>query len=139
MIKVSVPRDISAVKTKVALNLTKRQIICLGAAVLIGMPTYFLARKWLGTEAGALLMMAATLPLFFLAMFERDGLPAEKYLYLVLRQRYLTPGIRRYRQEDAYKKMEEIDRMRKEAERIERRRQDARKTNRKPKCRKTEY
>ena len=122
MIRASVPRDPSAIKTKVALNLTKRQIVCFGAAALVGLPTYFLVKRVLGTEAGALMMMVATLPLFFLGLFERDGLPAEKYLYLVLRQRYLTPGIRRYRQENAYRRIEDIDRMRKEAERIERRR-----------------
>lgn len=32
---ISVPRDLSKVKTKVFMNLTKRQILCFGAGALI--------------------------------------------------------------------------------------------------------
>ena len=34
---ISVPRDLSKVKTKVFMNLTKRQILCFGAGALIGL------------------------------------------------------------------------------------------------------
>ena len=37
MAYVSVPKDLTRVKNKVAFNLTRRQIICFGAAGLIGM------------------------------------------------------------------------------------------------------
>lgn len=37
---VNVPKDLSRVKTKVALNLTKRQLICFGAAAVVGVPAY---------------------------------------------------------------------------------------------------
>ena len=35
---VSVPKDLTKVKNKVVLNLTKRQIICLAIAAAIGLP-----------------------------------------------------------------------------------------------------
>lgn len=38
---ISVPRDLSKVKTKVFMNLTKRQILCFGAGALIGVPVFF--------------------------------------------------------------------------------------------------
>ena len=38
---ISVPRDLANVKTKVAFNLTKRQLICFGAAALVGVPLFF--------------------------------------------------------------------------------------------------
>ena len=38
---ISVPRDLSKVKTKVFMNLTKRQILCFGAGALIGVPVSF--------------------------------------------------------------------------------------------------
>lgn len=41
---VSVPKDLTKVKNKVVLNLTKRQIICLTIAAAIGLPFYFLTR-----------------------------------------------------------------------------------------------
>jgi len=39
---VPVPKDLSRVKSKVAFNLTKRQIICFAAAAAVGIPMYFL-------------------------------------------------------------------------------------------------
>lgn len=45
MAYVSVPKDLTKVKNKVAFNLTKRQIICFGVGALIGIPFYFLTRS----------------------------------------------------------------------------------------------
>ena len=93
-ISVQVPKDLSGIKTKVALNLTKRQIICFSGAAVTGIPLYFLTKGWIGTSAASLLMMGAMLPFFFFAMYEKNGFPAEKILYFMLRQKILTPGIR---------------------------------------------
>ena len=41
---VSIPKDLTKVKTKVVLNLTRRQLVCFGSAAAIGVPTYFLTR-----------------------------------------------------------------------------------------------
>ena len=41
---ISVPRDLTKVKSKVMFNLTKRQLICFGMAVLIGVPSFFLMK-----------------------------------------------------------------------------------------------
>ena len=38
---IPVPRDLTRVKTKVFLNLTKRQLPCFGLAALIGVPSFF--------------------------------------------------------------------------------------------------
>lgn len=103
---VPVPKDLSRVKTKVALNLTKRQLICFGTAAAIGLPTYFLTRKSIGTEAAVLLMMVLMLPLFFLAMYEKDGQPAEKLLRNYLRAR-IWPKIRTYKTENLYEYIEQ--------------------------------
>lgn len=103
---VPVPKDLTKVKTKVALNLTKRQIICFGAAALVGVPTYLLTRTSIGTEAAVLLMIGLMLPFFFLAMFEKDGQPAEKIIRNYIRAK-LWPGKRVYRTENLYKYLEE--------------------------------
>ena len=92
-ISVPVPKDLSGIKTKVALNLTKRQIICFSGAAITGVPLYFLTKGVLGTQAAALIMVGVMLPFFFLAMYERDGFPAEKILYFMIRQKMLTPGM----------------------------------------------
>ena len=41
MAYVSVPKDLTKVKNKVAFNLTKRQIICIGIGAAIGIPFFF--------------------------------------------------------------------------------------------------
>ena len=42
MAYVPVPKDLTAVKTKVLFNLTKRQLICFGSGALVGIPLFFL-------------------------------------------------------------------------------------------------
>ena len=42
---IPVPRDLTKVKSKILFNLTKRQLICFGAAALIGVPSFFSAQK----------------------------------------------------------------------------------------------
>ena len=45
---VNVPNDLSKIKTKIAFNLTKRQLICFGIGAAIGIPTYLLTRGAIG-------------------------------------------------------------------------------------------
>ncbi|MCR4908764.1 MAG: PrgI family protein [Lachnospiraceae bacterium] len=118
-IAVDVPKNLSGIKTKVALNLTKRQLICFGAAAATGIPLYLVTKKAIGTDIAAIIMIAVMLPFFLLAMYEKDGMPAEKVLKLVIRQKYLSPGIRRYRSENLFRQMEERENMRREVIRLE--------------------
>lgn len=118
-ISVPVPKDLSGIKTKVALNLTKRQIICFSLAALVGVPLYFVTKGILGTQGAAFLMVGAMLPFFFLAMYERDGFPAEKILYFMIRQKLLTPGIRPYKSENLYEQLEEQEKLRREVRELE--------------------
>lgn len=118
-ISVPVPKDLSGIKTKVALNLTKRQLICFSAAAVVGVPLYFFTKEMLGTEGAMFLMVGAMLPFFFLAMYERDGFPAEKILYFRIRQKFLMPGIRPYKSENLYKQLEEQEKLRREVKELE--------------------
>ena len=99
---VNVPNDLSKIKTKMAFNLTKRQLICFGGAAAIGIPSYLLAREPLGNTGAMFLMLAVMLPAFLLAMYEKDGLPFEKVVRNVLRARFLRPGVRPYQTENIY-------------------------------------
>ena len=60
-ISVAVPKDLSGIKTKVAMNLTKRQLICFGGAGAVGIPLYIFTKGAIGTQASALLMVAVML------------------------------------------------------------------------------
>lgn len=84
-----------------------------------GHPLLYFHKGVIGTQASALIMVALMLPFFFLAMYEKDGFPAEKILYFMLRQKILTPGIRPYKSENLYRQLEEKERMKKEVRYLE--------------------
>ena len=79
-ISVAVPKNLSGIKTKVALNLTKRQLICFSGAGAVGIPFYIFTKGFIGTQASALLMVADIQPYLFHAMYAQDGFPAEQIL-----------------------------------------------------------
>jgi hypothetical protein len=97
-----VPNDLSKIKSKLAFNLTKRQILCFGGAALIGIPAYFLLRSIIGNTAALFLMIAIMLPAFLLAMYEKDGLPFEKVLRNIIRSRFIYPSKRPYQTDNFY-------------------------------------
>lgn len=101
---VNVPNDLSKIKTKIAFNLTKRQLICFGGGAVVGIPAYLLCRSAIGSTGALFVMLAVMLPAFLLAMYERDGLPFEKVVGNIIRARFLRPGIRPYRTENLYAK-----------------------------------
>jgi len=100
---VNVPKDLNRVKTKVALNLTRRQLICFSAAGLVRVPLYLLTRQGLGNDMAALLMVLVMLPLFAFALYEKDGMPLEAFIGNYIRVRFLYPRIRPYQTENFYR------------------------------------
>ena len=82
---VNVPNDLSKIKTKMAFNLTKRQLVCFGSAGAVGIPAYLLTRGTLGNTGAMFLMLGIMLPAFLLAMYEKDGLPFEKVVRNIIR------------------------------------------------------
>ena len=99
---ISVPRDLTKVKSKVAFNLTKRQLVCFGTAALIGVPLFFVLRDSGGNTAATLGMMAVMLPMFFLAMYQKNGQSAEKILRYYFQARFVRPKIRPYKTNNYY-------------------------------------
>lgn len=104
MAYVSVPKDLTKVKNKIVLNLTKRQIICILIAAMLGVPFYFATRNLIGTSNAATGMVLLMLPAFFFALYEKDGMHLEQILMNVIRVRFLRPGVRKYETENLYEK-----------------------------------
>jgi len=103
---VPVPFDLSKVKSKILFNLTKRQLICFGLAAIVGIPTYFLTKEVIGNSAAVIIMILFMLPAFFMAMYEKNGQPAEKILRNILRSQWFYPQTRPYRATNFYKTIE---------------------------------
>ena len=99
---ISVPRDLTRVKSKVMFNLTKRQLICFGLAALIGVPSFFLLKTVVKVNTAVMGMMVIMMPFFFLAMYEKNGQPLEVILNHMMQAVFKRPKIRPYMTDNYY-------------------------------------
>ena len=116
---VPVPKDLTKVKTKVAFNLTKRQLVTFGLGGLVGIPAYLFTRGSIGNESAALLMIGLMLPFFAFGIYEKDGQPLEKVLKNFVNVTFLRPPGRPYRTNNGYAALMRQAGFDKEAEQIE--------------------
>ena len=115
---ISVPRDLSKVKTKVFMNLTKRQLLCFGAGALVGVPLFFVLKSTGNISFAAMGMIVVMMPMFFLAMYEKDGQPLEVVAKQFYESRFKRPKIRPYKTNNYYAAVMRQYQAEKEVERI---------------------
>lgn len=115
---ISVPRDLTKVKSKVMFNLTKRQLICFGLAALAGVPSFFLLKLAFSISTSVMIMMVIMMPFFFLAMYEKHGQPLEVFLKHFIQANFVRPKTRPYKTDNYYaalirqaKAEEEVDKI----------------------------
>ena len=118
MAYVSVPKDLSKIKSKVLFSLTQRQLICFSAGAIIGVPLFFLLRNRIGVSSAALVMMFVMVPAFLLAMYEKNGQPLEKVLWNIINVLFLRPKQRPYRTNNFYAVIERQQNLDKEVSAI---------------------
>ena len=95
MAYIQIPKDLNKVKTKVAFNLTKRQLIGFCAAGVVGFPTYFLCKDIFPSDVAVILMICVMLPFLFITFYEKDGLPFEKYAKFIYQHKVYQSHERR--------------------------------------------
>ena len=66
------------------------------------MPLFFVLRDAAGNSGATLGMMAVMLPMFFLAMYQKNGQPAEKILRYYFQARFVRPKVRPYKTRNYY-------------------------------------
>ena len=115
---ISVPRDLTKVKSKVMFNLTKRQLICFGLAALVGVPSFFLLKLAFSISTSVMIMMVIMMPFFFLAMYEKHGQPLEVFLKHFIQANFVRPKVRPYQTDNYYEALirqakaeEEVDKI----------------------------
>lgn len=118
MAYVPVPKDLSQVKTKVIFNLTKRQLICFAAALVVGLPLFFLLKGSVGTSLAAFAMILVMLPCFLFAMYEKHGQPLEVVLKNIIQTKFIRPKERPYKTENFYSLLEKQRKLEKEVSAI---------------------
>ena len=99
---ISVPRDLTKVKSKLVFNLTKRQLICFSVAALLGVPSFFLIKQIASVSTAAIGMMMIMMPFFFLAMYEKNGQYLEVILGHLIEATFIRPKERPYKTNNYY-------------------------------------
>lgn len=115
---VTVPKDLTKVKSKVLFNLTKRQLISFSLGLLIGIPLYFATKEPLGNSSAAMLMILTMLPAFLFALYEKNGQHLEVITRNMIRVLVLRPKKRPYKTNNFYAVMERQNQLDKEVYRI---------------------
>ena len=103
---ISVPRDLTKVKSKVMFNLTKRQLICFSVAALIGVPSFFLIKSVASLSVAAFCMIAIMMPFFFMSLYEKNGQPLEVILKHFIDATFIRPKQRPYKTNNYYSALE---------------------------------
>ncbi len=118
MAYVTVPKDLTNVKTKVLFNLTKRQLICFGSGALVGIPAFFLLKNIMNTSSAAICMILVMLPFFMFAIYEKNGQPLEKIVGNIIRMYFVRPKQRPYRTKNFYTMLSRQQKLNREVKRI---------------------
>ena len=127
MAYVPVPKDLSRIKTKVAFNLTKRQLIFFAAALLVGLPLFFLLKGSTGTSLAAFVMILVMLPCFLFAMYEKHGQPLEVIIRQMVEVKFIRPKERPYQTNNFYDALIRQNKLDKEVQAIVKRSNKTRK------------
>ena len=94
MAYVTVPKDLTKIKSKMLFGLTKRQ--------LVGVPLFFLSKGSMGTTSAALCMILVMLPFFLFALYEKNGQTLEVILGHLIQCKFVRPKRRIYQTNNAY-------------------------------------
>ena len=132
MAYVTVPKDLTKVKTKVALNLTKRQLVCFSMAAAVGVPLFFLIKGSVPQTAATFLMVLAMLPFFLFAMYEKHGQPLETVIKNIVETKFVRPKERPYQTENFYAVLEKQRKLEKEVSAIVKGTNKGKRTGKKP-------
>ena len=115
---ISVPRDLTKVKSKVMFNLTKRQLICFSVAALFGVPSFFLIKQVASVSTAAMGMMVIMMPFFFLAMYEKNNQHLEVIMGHLIEATFIRPKQRPYQTDNNYSALERYKEAQREIDEI---------------------
>ena len=99
---ISVPRDLTKVKSKIMFGLTKRQLICFSVAALFGVPSFFIIKYFTSVNTAVMGMVVVMMPFFFLAMYEKNGQPLEVVMKHMIETVFIRPRVRPYKTDNYY-------------------------------------
>ena len=102
---VKIPKDLNDIKEKFMFNLTKRQVICFGIGLAIGMPIFFLTRNAVGMSTAIMFMGIAAAPAIICGLYKKNGVFFEQHIKFMI-DYFKRPRQRYYRSTNIYRCIE---------------------------------
>ncbi len=113
---VKIPKDLSLIKQKFLFGLTKRQAVCFGIGLAMGLPAFFVTKFLINNLTISVFAMGIfAFPGIACALFQKNGIFFEQYLKLVITF-FRKPRVRTYQPLSAFKAIDnqiEYNRLRK--------------------------
>ncbi len=96
MIEIKIPKEITDYKEKFLFGLTVRQLVSAVVALAICVPLFIFGKDYLGEDLVGWIIILVAIPVFAFGFFRYDGMPFEKFLALIYRQKGVEPQKRKY-------------------------------------------
>lgn len=93
---VQIPKDLNDIKEKFIMGLTKRQGICFGIGLALGVPVFFAARNFVGMSTAIIAMGIVAAPAILCGLYRKNGVFLEKQAKF-MREYFTRPRKRYYR------------------------------------------
>ena len=102
MAYVTIPKDLSKVQSKVLFGLTKRQVICFGAAAIIGVPLFLFDQRGAGHHHGGALHDFGHAALLPVRHVREERAALEVFLGHLIENKFIRPKTRIYQTNNLY-------------------------------------
>lgn len=96
MIEIKIPKEITEYKEKFLFGLTTRQFVSVIAALAVCVPLFIFGKDYLGEDVIGWAIILVAVPIFAFGFFKYDGMPFEKFLGMLYRQKWVEPQRRVY-------------------------------------------
>ena len=96
MIEIKIPKEITDYKEKFLFGLTVRQLVSAVVALAICVPLFIFGKDYLGDDMVGWIIILVAIPVFAFGFFKYDGMPFEKFLAILYRQKWVEPQKRKY-------------------------------------------
>lgn len=96
MIEIKIPKEITDYKEKFLFGLTVRQFVSAVAALAICVPLFVFGKDFIGEDIIGWLIILIAVPIFAFGFFKYDGMPFEKFLAMLYRQKWVEPQKRTF-------------------------------------------
>lgn len=103
---VSIPKELKTIKSKLFFGLTKRQLIGFSIALGLGLPVFFLLKKF-SLDVAMYGLFFTALPVIFGTIYTKDGMNGEIWVKLFIEYRYLNPKFRYFKVSKRNRKLAE--------------------------------